>query len=55
MRMVQKAALSEYDTALNVFESNTKAVHVYQKLGFKTVYASLLDGRKNLFVVLPLN
>ena len=55
-KVIQKAALSKYDyIALSVFQSNTKAVHIYQKLGFKTGFTSLMDGRKNLFMVLPLN
>jgi len=54
--VIQKAALTKYDyIALYVFQSNTKAVHIYQKLGFKTGYTSLIDGRKTLLMVLPLN
>jgi len=55
-KVIQKAISSNYDyIALNVFQSNTKAIHVYRKLGFKTVYTSWMSGKRNLFMVLPLN
>lgn len=40
---------------LNVFQSNFKAFHIYRKFGFKTIFTSLMDSRKTVFMILPLD
>jgi len=41
--------------ALNVFASNSIAVHIYQKLGFSIVFTNIMDFRKNYFMIFPLD
>lgn len=41
--------------ALNVPSSNTKAIHIYQKFGFKVVYSYKVKGKKILLMILPIN
>jgi len=54
--VIEQAIKRNYSyIALDVFESNAKAVRIYRKLGFKTLYTSQMNGRKNYFMILPLN
>jgi len=41
--------------ALNVFQSNSKAIHIYRKFGFKIIFTNLISSRKNCFMILPLD
>jgi ribosomal protein S18 acetylase RimI-like enzyme len=40
---------------LNVFASNSIAVHIYQKFGFSIAFTNIMDSRKNCFMILPLD
>lgn len=40
---------------LNVFQSNSKAIHVYRKLGFTILFTNVIGSRKNIFMIFPLD
>lgn len=55
-KIVFEAVKRNYNyVALNVSSSNAKAVHIYQKFGFKAVYSYKVKGKKILFMILPIN
>jgi len=53
-KVIQKAIRRNYSyLALYVFKSNSKAIHIYLKLGFRKVYSPFM--RTTCFMMLPLN
>ena len=55
-RVVGEAFRRGYShVVLNVLQSNVKAVHVFQKVGFEKLFASSIRGRRHFFMFLSLN
>jgi len=55
-KVVKKAIERNFSyISLSVFEQNAKAIHIFSKLGFKTVHASTRNQRRFLVMVLPFN
>ena len=40
---------------LNVFQSNSKAIHIYRKFGFEILFSNVVGSRKNCFMILRLD
>lgn len=54
--VIRQTAKRNYShITLNVLYSNTKAVRIFQKFGFKQVYSWLGNGKKWHFMILTLN
>jgi len=56
MKTIDLARKKNYHyLTLNVFQSNSKAIHIYKKFGFKILFTNLMGSRKNCFMILPLD
>jgi ribosomal protein S18 acetylase RimI-like enzyme len=54
--VIRDALVKNYNyLALSVGQSNTKAIYIYKKLGFRPLYYSWKGSQAYLFMVLPLN
>jgi len=54
--VIKQAIKRDYNyISLTVFQSNTRAVQIFQNQGFRTIYVSLMNARKIYFMILPLN
>lgn len=54
-KLIKQAIEGNYSyIILNVLQSNVKAVHVFQKMGFEILHCFLSDGKRYYFMILLL-
>jgi hypothetical protein len=55
-KVIENAKRKNYHyITLNVFQSNSRAIHIYRKFGFKILFTNLIGSRKNFFMMFPLD
>lgn len=55
-KVIENAKKKNYHyITLNVFQSNSRAIHIYRKFGFTILYTNLMGSRKNFFMIFPLD